>query len=70
MLLESCTERGDSSVKEVGEDVYGSGQVTFQESCGSMMQSQLQPPRSRYNEWSKCLRFRLYTDVVSLWSGG
>ena len=54
----------DSSVQEAGEDVYGSGQVTFQESCGSMMQSQLQPPRSRYTEWSKCLRFRLYTDVV------
>ena len=47
MLLESCTERGDSSVQEAGEDLYGSGQVTFQESCGSMMQSQMQPPRSR-----------------------
>ena len=35
----------DSSVQEAGEDVHDSGQVTFQESCGSMMQSQLQPPR-------------------------
>ena len=47
MLLEPCTERGDSSVQEAGVDVHGGGQVTFQESCGSMMQSQLQPPRSR-----------------------
>ena len=47
MLLESCTERDDSSFQEAEEDVHGSGQVTFQESRGSMMQSQLQPPRSR-----------------------
>ena len=39
--------RSDSSVQEAGEDVHGSGQVTFQKSCASMMQSQLQPPRSR-----------------------
>ena len=47
MLRESCTERGDSSVQDAGEDVYGSGQVTFQESCGSMVQSQLQPSLSK-----------------------
>ena len=70
MLLESCTERGDSSVQEAGEDVHGSGQVTFQESCRSTMQSQLQPPRSRSAAWSKCLSVRQYTDVVSLWGVG
>ena len=47
MLPESCTEIGESSVQEAGVDVHGSGQVTFQESRGSMMQSQFQPPRSR-----------------------
>ena len=47
MLGEFCTERGDSSVQEAGEDGCGSGQVTFQESCGSMVHSQLQPPRSK-----------------------
>ena len=41
MLLESCTEIDESSVQEAGVDVHGSGQVTFQEKCGSMMQSQL-----------------------------
>ena len=31
MLHESCTEKGDSSFQEAGEDGYGSGQVTVQE---------------------------------------
>ena len=51
-ILSSCMT-GDrniiidcSSVQEAGESGYDSGQVTFQESCGSMVQSQLQPPRS------------------------
>ena len=69
MLLESCTERGDSSVQEAGEDVHGSGQVTFQESRGSMMQSQLQPhDRDKLRGVSVCVR--LYTNVVSLWGVG
>ena len=55
MLRQSCTERGESSVQEAGEDGYGSGQVWFQESCGSMVQSQLQPPRSKWSAWRKCL---------------
>ena len=29
MLRESCTERGESSVQEAGEDGYGSGKVTY-----------------------------------------
>ena len=33
----------DSSFQEAGEGGYGSGQVTSQESCGLMVQNQLQP---------------------------
>ena len=29
MLSESCTEKGDSSVQEAGEDGYDSGKVTY-----------------------------------------
>ena len=29
ILRESCTERGESSVQETGEDGYGSGKVTY-----------------------------------------
>ena len=29
MLCESCSERGNSSVQEAGEDGYGSGKVTY-----------------------------------------
>ena len=28
---------------------------TFLESCGSMVQTQLQPPRSKWTPWSRCL---------------
>ena len=56
MLLESCTEIGDSSVQKAGVDVHGRGQVTFQESRGSMMQSQLQPhDRDKLYGVSVCL---------------
>ena len=41
--------------KRLGEDGYGRGQVTFQESCGSMVQIQLQPPLSKWTAWSKCV---------------
>ena len=36
MLHDSCTEKAGSSVQDLegGEDGYGSGQVTVQESCG------------------------------------
>ena len=48
MLCESCTERGNSSVQEAGEDGYGSGKVTY--ISGIMWiynaESLLQPPRS------------------------
>ena len=47
MLRESGTERDDSNVQDAGEDGYGNGQVTGQESCGSMVQGQLQPLRSK-----------------------
>ena len=43
MFCESCTERGDSSVQEAGEDGCGSGQVTFQESCRLMVQANSNP---------------------------
>ena len=39
MLRESRSEKADSSVQEAGEDKYGSGQVTVQESCGSMVEA-------------------------------
>ena len=48
MLRESCTERGDSSVQEAGEDGYGCGKVTY--ISGIMWfdgaKPLLQPPRS------------------------
>ena len=59
MFCESCTERGDSSVQEAGEDGYGSEKVTyFQESCGLMMQSHYcnpHDPRMRGKCLSVCL---------------
>ena len=39
ILCESHFEKADSSVQEAGEDKYGSGQVTVQESFGSMVQT-------------------------------
>ena len=43
-LMKYCVNPARKEVTaEAGDDGYGSEQVTFLESCGSMVQSQLQP---------------------------
>ena len=49
-LKECCVNLVRKEVTAVSKRLgkrYGGGQVTFQESCGSMVQSQLQPSRSK-----------------------
>ena len=48
MLCESCTERGNSSVQEAGEDGYGSGKAMYISGIMWIDDAKplLQPPRS------------------------
>ena len=66
MFCESCTERGDSSVQEAGEDGCGSGQIAFQESSGLMVQANCNPHDKLLGvSVCLCVCVGLYTDIVS-----